>query len=100
MKEILNEIGINIGLIVAGFSGSLVVARRRESWRHQIFTIASGTLCANYISPLLLDMLHITASQASYGMAFIVGLSGLKMAERLELYISGQLKTDKKNEGN
>lgn len=100
MKTILQEIGINIGLIGAGFSGSLIVARKKESWRHQIITIASGTLSANYICPVILDVLDITTPNAGYGVAFIVGLSGLKIAERIEAWILYNFKVPKNDTEN
>jgi hypothetical protein len=98
MKDILNEIGINVGLIISGLSGSLITARKKESWRHQLITIAGGTLSANYITAMIIDLLNITNQNASYGLAFIVGLSGLKIAERLEAWILHQFRIKKDEE--
>lgn len=93
--KLLEEIGINVGLIIAGLSGGLVTANKKDNWKEQIPVITAGTLSANYISPIIIDILNITNNNAGYGIAFIVGLSGLKIAEKLESYIIWYLKNGK-----
>jgi len=90
MKEIFNEIGINIGLIIAGFSGSVLMAKKRDSWKQQLIAIAGGTLSANYITTIIIDVANIESVNAQHGLAFIVGLSGLKIAERIEAWVIHQ----------
>ena len=55
LKQTLTELGINIGMSVGGFLGSLVLVGRQEGapLRTQLFSILAGTLSANYLTPLL-----------------------------------------------
>jgi len=83
MKEILNEIGINLSLTLAGLGGSIVTLwakRKTMNWMEQAVTIFSGTLSANYLTPLVVSYLNMKP-EAEYGVAFIIGFGGLKTVE-------------------
>ena len=61
LKQTLTELGINIGMSVGGFLGSLVLAGRQEGapLRTQLFSILAGTLSANYLtSPIAKKIFH------------------------------------------
>ena len=78
----LSEIGINIGLMVGGFFGSLITIKKKRSIKEQLLSIITGTMSANYLTPVLISWLSLEGS-SQYGTAFIVGFGGLKLVEAL-----------------
>lgn len=94
MKDFLNSIGINIGLTIAGFLGSLVLLPKQRNWKLQLVSVFSGSLCATYLAPVLIGFLNINAPNIQYGLAFLVGFSGVKIAEVLEAKIIKSLTSD------
>ena len=80
MNWSLSEIGINIGLMVGGFFGSLITIKKNRDLKEQLLSVVTGTMSANYLSPLIIDWFELTGS-SQYGTAFIVGFGGLKMVE-------------------
>lgn len=82
MKQLLHDLGINLGLSFAGFAGSLVmIGKKAFSWRKALLTIPSGVFSANYLTPLVVDALGMQGGNAEYGIAFIMGYLGLKGTE-------------------
>ena len=75
LKQMMMELGINVGMSVGGFFGSLLLVGKQKgaSIRTQMFSILAGTLSANYITPLAVN----------FAMAFIVGFSGLRLVETI-----------------
>ena len=96
MIDFLKSIGINLGLTIAGFLGSLLLLPRQKNWRMQLIAVLSGTLSATYIAPVLIGVLNIEAPNVEYGLAFIVGFSGVKITEVLEVRIMKMLKSEQK----
>ena len=96
MIDFLKSIGINLGLTIAGFLGSLLLLPRQKNWRMQLIAVLSGTLSATYIAPVLIGVLNIEAPNVEYGLAFIVGFSGVKITEVLEVRILKMLKSEQK----
>ena len=93
MIDFLKGIGINIGLTIAGFAGALLLAPRMKNWKMQLVAVLSGTLSATYIAPVIIGLLDIEAPNIEYGIAFIVGFSGVKITEVLEVKILKLLKS-------
>ena len=82
MKELLHEIGINIGISVAGLFGSLLLIGKNATvnLKTTFFSIISGVASANYITPIVLDITRVDVKyQMSVG--FILGFLGLKGVE-------------------
>lgn len=79
------DLGINIGMSVGGFLGSLVLVGKQKgaSIRTQLFSILAGTLSANYLTPLAIDFFGVKYESAEFALAFIVGFSGLRLVETL-----------------
>ena len=94
MKDFLNSIGINIGLTIAGFLGSLLLLPKQRNWKLQLVSVFSGSLCATYLAPVIIGFLNINAPNIQYGLAFLVGFSGVKIAEVLEDKIIKTLSSD------
>lgn len=76
----LNEIGINIGLMIGGFFGSLITIKKKRSIKEQLLSVVTGTMSANYLSPVIIEYMSLDGS-SQYGTAFIVGFGGLKVVE-------------------
>lgn len=82
MKEILEEIGINIGISVAGLFGSLLLIGKTATinLKTTFFSIISGVASANYITPLVMDISRVDVKY-QMSVAFILGFLGLKGVE-------------------
>lgn len=86
MKEILQDIGINIGICVAGLFGSLILIGKDSAkrWRTSAFSIITGTASANYLTPVFIDIIRLD-SKYEISIAFILGFLGLKGVEMISL---------------
>lgn len=84
-KQMLMELGINVGMSLGGFFGSLLLVGKQKgaSIRTQMFSILAGTLSANYITPLAVNFLGIELESAKFAAAFLVGFSGLRLVEAI-----------------
>jgi hypothetical protein len=97
MKDFLISIGLNVGLAVSGFFGSLLLVgkQKNHSLREQIFSVIGGTMSANYLTPVVVNIIGVKEESLRYGFAFVIGFGGLKIVEVLyEKYIS-KLKSGK-----
>lgn len=97
MKKFLSDFGLEITLLIAGLFGSLIQVSRKQNpdIYKSLTSIISGTLSANYFTPLICDSFHIVG-KSQFTIAFMIGLIGLKGVERLfEKYISSKWKSDK-----
>ena len=58
MQDILKDIGINIGISIAGLFGSLILIGKNAAlkWKTSVFSIITGVASANYITPVAVDM--------------------------------------------
>ena len=85
----LEEAGINISLMIAGAAGAFIKFNKHKviPWQERLLMIVSGTLSANYLSPIVIDLLHISKTQESYGVAFLIGFGGLKSVEAIYDFI-------------
>lgn len=83
MKDQLRELGINIGLLVAGFAGSLLTVKRdgHKDWFTTVTSLLAGTLSANYLTPIAIDTFGMKNSNTQYATAFLLGFLGLHGVE-------------------
>lgn len=83
MREFLEEIGINIGLSVAGFFGSLLMLGKSSAFdlRMTFTSIIAGVAAANYLTPIVVDILRLGDSEYVLSIAFLIGFMGLKGVE-------------------
>lgn len=84
MKEFFESIGVNIGIALAGMFGSLIMLGKNSSanLRTTLFAIITGVSSANYITPIVSNMINIS-EQYQMGVAFILGFLGLKGVEKI-----------------
>lgn len=83
MKEFLMDIGMNVGLAVSGFFGSLMLVgkQKEHNLREQVFSVIGGTMSANYLTPVVIDTFKLQTESLQYGVAFVIGFGGLKVVE-------------------
>jgi hypothetical protein len=79
VENVLQEVGINAGLIVSGLFGSLLTIKKGHVTRLSsiALSIAAGVGSANYITPIVVDSLSVTNQNLTFGIAFILGFLGL-----------------------
>lgn len=82
--DLLKSIGIEVPLVLAGSSGAIVLLTKMKNMtRKQGFLVVlSGGLSANYITPLIEKLLGWDGS-VHYGLAFLVGYSGMEFVKLL-----------------
>lgn len=99
MNDILKEIGINVGLIVAGFFGSLLMVNKNstENLKTTLTSIVAGVSSANYLTPIVIDMFNVQKQTYTLSIAFILGFLGLK---GVELIVNKFVKNDKNGNNN
>jgi hypothetical protein len=81
------DLGINLGLSIAGFFGSLLVIGKNEikDARATILAMFGGVASANYLTPIVCDLASITKINHQFSVAFIMGFLGLRGVEKLIL---------------
>ena len=84
-EQMLVTNGIEIGLLVSGFFGALLMVGRKSAQKLSTTaaSIAAGTACANYLTPVVLHFapVAIQDSRAKFAAAFVMGFLGLKGLE-------------------
>lgn len=84
-EQTLIGYGIEVGLLVSGFFGALMMVGRRSAQRISttVASILAGTACANYLTPVVLHFApaSIQESRSKYAAAFMMGFLGLKGLE-------------------
>ena len=96
ITDLIEDFGVHIWLIIAGLFGALLSLEDREgltNWQ-KIMVFLSGGAIANYMTPLLVDWLDVNDS-VRFGMAFILGFSGLKGLKWIILKIKGRYTKEK-----
>lgn len=92
MLEELKKIGIDVGLLTSGLFGAILLVSRNsaENLRTTVLSIVGGAASANYVTPIVLDILKINTERAGYGIAFLLGFLGLKGVEILSEKVFGK----------
>ena len=76
--------GIDIGFLLSGFFGALLLSikKKKQKLTKVISSILAGTLCANYMTPLILNFAPLSVQEkGKYAVAFMMGYIGLKGLE-------------------
>jgi len=79
----LEELGINLGLSVAGFFGSIFFIEKGKDLRETLVSMCGGVASANYLTPVVSDWFGIDKINHQFSVAFILGFMGLKGVERI-----------------
>lgn len=85
MKEFYifcKNFGVEFPMMLAGLFGGLAfISKPNElSKKQKALTVGVGIVTANYLTPLAIYILHLPAN-VGYGLAFLLGFTGLKSIE-------------------
>ena len=80
IADLLKSVGIDAGLAISGFFGSLVTVGRHKDWKTAVLAVLSGMGSATYLTPLVIGLLP-SATDSQYAVAFIMGFLGLRGVE-------------------
>ena len=82
--DLLKSIGIESPIFIAGASGSIafLTKNNKMSVLQKFLTVLSGGLSANYLTPLVGNWLGLD-DKILFGVAFLLGYSGMKSVEVL-----------------
>jgi uncharacterized membrane protein YeaQ/YmgE (transglycosylase-associated protein family) len=95
MKDLFEDFGINISLLLAGFFGSLLLVKKEGGgWKESIMTLLTGAFAASYLTPLILEPINVTNQNVMTGVGFLVGFGGLKIAQTLLYKYTKNIKND------
>jgi hypothetical protein len=93
--------GIEIGLLISGFFGALLLVSKNASQRMgaTVASLLAGTACANYLTPVVLNFLpESIRAQGKYAAAFMMGFMGLKGLElMIDKFVKKEEEGGKKN---
>lgn len=100
LGKLLETLGINIALIIAGIFGSIVSMGSKKGLTipERILAWLSGGAIANYVTPVIINLVNINES-SKYGFAFLLGFSGLEGVKWLILFIKNKYDKEKKDNG-
>jgi hypothetical protein len=81
----MKDIGITISFLISGLFGAILMASKNTetSIRSTILSIFGGMAAANYLTPVMIELLNLKEAKLQNGLAFIVGFLGLKLVEVL-----------------
>jgi ABC-type uncharacterized transport system permease subunit len=84
VEAFLVRYGIDIGFLVSGFFGALLLVSKNSAQKLSttIASILAGTACANYLTPVVMSVLPVSVqTNGKYAVAFVMGFMGLKGLE-------------------
>lgn len=85
--------GIEIGFLISGFFGALLMVSKSASQRlgATVASLLAGTACANYMTPVIINFLpESVQGRGKYAVAFAMGFMGLRGLEMvIERFLSG-----------
>lgn len=79
----LEELGINLGLSIAGFFGSFFFIEKGKDIKETLVAMFGGVASANYLTPVVCDWFGVEKINHQFSIAFILGFMGLKGVERI-----------------
>jgi len=92
----LLKYGIDIGFLLSGFFGALLLSikKKKQKLSKSIACIFAGTICANYLTPLILNFAPASIQEkGKYAVAFMMGYMGLKGLEFVVDFITDYLES-------
>jgi len=100
--EYLQKFGIQIGFLFSGLFGAILMTTKAEKTdvKSVILSLIGGMSAANFLTPVLVDMLNVANVKHQNGIAFIAGFLGLKLveivSEKFLEKVAGKKKTTRK----
>jgi hypothetical protein len=100
--EYLQKFGIQIGFLFSGLFGAILMTTKSDKTdvKSVVLSLIGGMAAANYLTPVLVELLNITSIKNQNGIAFIAGFLGLKLveivSEKFLEKVAGKKKTTRK----
>jgi hypothetical protein len=88
----LEDFGLQVALMIAGFFGGLLSLRSKDNlngWQ-KILSVVAGIAIANYATPIIFEYIKVNEG-GKYGIAFLLGYSGLEGVQWLMQIIREKL---------
>ena len=103
IEQFLIKRGIDIGFLISGFFGALLLVSKNSAQRISttIASILSGAACANYLTPVAMNYMPESIKlNGRYAVAFIMGFLGLKGLELIlnKLFVKLEVKSIEKED--
>lgn len=82
-KETLKDCGIDLGLLISGLTGAILLLSKDgiKSVSRSVFGLIGGAASANYLTPIVINVMNIEQLNFNYGIAFLLGFLGLRGIE-------------------
>lgn len=86
-REIAHALGIQLGLIVAGFSGGVVstLFATNLTRAQALSSILASLLTSSYLTPVEIQYFNITSDPYKFGAAFLTGLFTMSLIPAIKL---------------
>lgn len=79
----IEKIGISISFLISGLFGAILMASKsaKGNIKSAIASVVGGMAAANYLTPVLIEMLKLEETKLQNGLAFVIGFLGLRLVE-------------------
>ena len=79
----MDKVGISISFLISGLFGAILMASKsaKGNIKSAIISIVGGMASANYLTPVMIEMLHLKETRLQNGLAFVIGFLGLRLVE-------------------
>ena len=79
------DIGITLSFLISGLFGAILMVSNNAqgNLKSTMLSIIGGMASANYLTPVMIEMLGLKEAKLQNGLAFIIGFLGLKLVEVL-----------------
>ena len=79
----VDKLGVSISFLISGLFGAILMASKsaQGNIKSAIISVVGGMASANYLTPVLIEMLKLEETKLQNGLAFIIGFLGLRLVE-------------------
>ena len=79
----MDKVGISISFLISGLFGAILMASKsaKGNIKSAIISIVGGMASANYLTPVMIEMLNLKETKLQNGLAFVIGFLGLRLVE-------------------
>ena len=79
----MKDIGITLSFLISGLFGAILMASKQAKGNIKsiIISVVGGMASANYLTPVLIEMLKLEETKLQNGLTFVIGFLGLKLVE-------------------
>jgi len=84
LKTYLKDFGLDLGLLISGLFGAILLLSKegiQKNKTRSIFSLIGGAASANYLTPLVMNVMNVKETGFDYGIAFLLGFLGLRGIE-------------------